>query len=119
QSNLLVIDEDPDLSELMGHLLVSERYNVRVARDGIEGLQEMRRQTPDIVMLDLAMPNLNGPATLKEIRKNWGQIPVIVHTGFTDGDLMKQALAFSPFTLLAKPCSTDQVLETIRKIQRS
>lgn len=119
QTNLLVIDDDPDLGEMMGHLLTSERYNVRVARDGVEGLQEMRQQTPDIVMLDLAMPNLNGSATLKEIRRDWGQIPVIVHTGFTDGELMKQALAFSPFTLLAKPCSVEQLLETVRKVHRS
>src|SRR5262249_12099432 len=87
--------------------------------DGHEGLQEIRRQMPDIVILDLAMPNLNGPATLKEIRKKWGQVPVIVHTGFTDGDLMKQALAFSPFTLLAKPSSPEQVRESVRKVQRS
>ncbi|HYV26745.1 MAG TPA: hypothetical protein VFA77_04395, partial [Candidatus Eisenbacteria bacterium] len=60
-----------------------------------------------------------GPATLKQIRKEWGQIPVIVHTGFTDGELMKQALAYSPFTLLAKPSSAEQILETVRKVQRS
>ena len=70
-------------------------------------------------MVDLKMPNLSGPATLKEIRKDWGQIPVIVHTAFADGELMKQALAFSPFTLLAKPCPAEQVVETVRKIQRA
>jgi len=85
----------------------------------LAGLQEMQRQVPDIVLLDLRMANLDGPATLKEIRKNWGSIPIIVHTGFTDSDLMKQALAFSPFTLLAKPCAANQVLETVRKIQQS
>ena len=119
QSDVLVIDDDPDLGEMIGHLLTAERFNVRTASDGVEALAEMRRKTPDIVMLDLAMPNLNGPATLKEIRKAWGQIPVIVHTGFTDGDLMKQALAFSPLTLLSKPCSADQILDTVRKVQRS
>ncbi len=65
------------------------------------------------------MPELNGAATLKEIRKDWGQIPVILHTAFADGELMKQAMAFSPFTLLAKPCSSEQILETVRKVQRS
>jgi len=119
QSNLLVIDDDPNLGDFMGHLLTAERYNVRLAHDGIEGLQEMRRQTPDIVLLDLAMPKLSGPATLKQIRQEWGHIPVIVHTGFADGELMKQALAYSPFTLLAKPSSAEQILETVRKVQRS
>jgi two-component system nitrogen regulation response regulator NtrX len=82
-------------------------------------LQEMQRQVPDLVLLDLAMPNMNGADTLKEIRKEWGPMPIILHTGFADGDLMKQALAFSPFTLLAKPCPANQVLETVRKVQRS
>ena len=117
-SNVLVIDDDPATLDMMRQLLASERYNVRTALDGHEGLLQMRQHAPDIVLLDLAMPNLSGPATLKEIRKDWGAIPVIVHTGFADGDLMKEALAFSPFTLLAKPCPAEQVLETVRKVQR-
>jgi len=119
QSNLLIIDDDPDTRAMLADLLTTEHYNVRTVRDGAEGLEEMQRQVPDIVVLDLKMPNLDGPATLREIRKHWGCIPVIVHTGFTDSDLMKQALAFSPFTLLAKPCAAHQVLETVRKVQQS
>jgi PAS domain S-box-containing protein len=118
-ANVLVVEDDPDLLEMVRQILESERFNVRTARDGLEGLHEMRRQAPDIVMLDLAMPNLSGPAMLGEIRKDWGQIPVIVHTGFSDGELMKQALPFSPFTLLAKPCLAEQIVETVRRVQRS
>jgi len=119
QTDLLLVDDDPDMLDMLRQLLVAEHYNVRVARDGREALQEMRRQTPDIVLLDLAMPDLNGAATLREIRKAWGQIPVILHTAFANGELMKQALTSSPFTLLAKPCTPDQILQTVRKVQRS
>jgi PAS domain S-box-containing protein len=119
QTNLLVIDDDPDILEMISNLLTAEHYNVRTASDGTRGLEEMKRQVPDIVMLDLAMPNMDGSATLKEIRTTWGAIPVIVHTGFSNSELMKQALSFSPFTLLAKPCTANQVVETIRKVQRS
>jgi PAS domain S-box-containing protein len=119
RSNLLVIDDDPDMLDMLRQLLGAERYNVRTARHGQEGLMEMRRQVPDIVLLDLAMPELTGAATLKEIRKEYGEIPVILHTAFADGDLMKQAMAYSPFTLMAKPSSPEQILETVRKVQRS
>jgi PAS domain S-box-containing protein len=119
RSNVLIIDDDPDLLDILRQILAAEQYNVRTARDGREGLAEMRRQTPDVVLLDLAMPELTGAATLKEIRKDWDEVPVILHTAFADGELMKQALAFSPFTLLAKPCSPAQILETVRKVQRS
>jgi CheY-like chemotaxis protein/anti-sigma regulatory factor (Ser/Thr protein kinase) len=119
RANLLIIDDDPEMLELLSTLLTSEQYNVRTARDGAEGLEQMRRQSPDMVVLDLAMPKLNGPDTLKEIRQHWGAVPIIIHTGFAHGDLMKQALEYSPFTLLAKPSTTEQVLETIRKLHRS
>ena len=119
QTNLLVIDDDPDVLDMLSSLLKAEHYNVRTARDGTSGLEEMRRQAPDIVLIDLAMPNRDGAATLKEIRNEWGAIPVIVHTGFSNSELMKQALAYSPFTLLAKPCTASQVIETVRKVQRS
>ena len=118
-ANILLVEDDPDLREMTREVLAGERFNVRTARDGLEGLHEMRQQTPDIVMLDLAMPNLSGPAMLAEIRKEWGALPVIVYTGFTDGELMKQAIAYSPFTLLAKPCVPEQIIQTIRRVERS
>lgn len=119
RSHLLIIDDDREMLDTLGDVLGREGYQVRTANGGTEGLELMRQQTPDIVLLDLAMPELDGAATLKEIRKDWGAIPVIVHTGYADSTLMKQALAFSPFTLLAKPCSADQLLETVRKVQRA
>ena len=119
RSELLLVDDDPEILQMLGEILRSEDYHVRAARNGREALALMRQQTPDIVLLDLAMPEMDGAAALQEIRKDWGAIPVIVHTGHADSPLMNQALAFSPFTLLAKPCSEEQLLETVRKVQRS
>jgi CheY-like chemotaxis protein len=100
--------------------ILSQEYNVRTAADGREGLKEIERQMPDIILMDLAMPNLNGPDTLREIRKRWaGSIPIIVYTAYFDGELMKQAMEHSPFTLLAKPCLAAQILETARRLLRS
>jgi two-component system, OmpR family, sensor histidine kinase VicK len=118
-SNLLIIGDNPDMLKRLRDLLSAEQYNVRTACDGPEALEELRRRPPDVVMLDLAAPNVNGPLNLKEIRKNWGEVPVILHTAFSDFDRMREALQFSPFTLLAKPCSTDQIVKTIREVQRS
>ena len=119
RSDLLVIDDDPGVLEMLGLLLTSNHYEVRTARDGREGLEEMRRRAPEMVIMDLAMPKQNGAVTLKKIRKSWGDIPVIIHTGFGDGELMRQAMEHSPFTVLAKPCSADQILDTVRNLERS
>ena len=119
QTSLLVIDDDPMILDMVRELLGAEHFHVRTARDGEEGLAEIRRQVPDIILLDLAMPNLDGAATLKAIRENWGALPVILHTGFADSEIVKEAVLFSPFTLLAKPSTAAQIVETVRKVQRS
>jgi DNA-binding NtrC family response regulator len=59
---------------------------------------------------------MDGPSTLKEIRKKLGPIPVIVHTGYPHSELMQRTLESSPFTLLAKPCPPNLFVETVRRI---
>jgi PAS domain S-box-containing protein len=119
KTDLLIVDDDPALLEMLSQVLSPEQFNVRTARDGLEALEQMRRQPADIVLLDLTMPAFNGPSTLKAIRQDWPGVPVIIHTGLSDGEVMKDALLYSPFTLLAKPSSPEQILETIRKVQRA
>jgi signal transduction histidine kinase len=117
RSNVLIVDDDPGLLEILTAVLQTE-FNVQTARDGFEALKQMSQQAADVVLLDLVMPGLDGAGTLNEIRKHWGSVPVIVHTGQAEGELIDQVLAFSPFTLLAKPCSPKRVLEVIRKVER-
>jgi DNA-binding NtrC family response regulator len=64
------------------------------------------------------MPNVSGAVVLKQVRKNWGNVPVIVHTGYPDSELMMHALESSPFTVLAKPCPEQQLVETVRMVKR-
>jgi PAS domain S-box-containing protein len=118
-SNLLIISDNPEVLQQLQSLLSAEQYNVRTAPDAPEALEQLQRWPPDVVMLDLAAPNLRGPANLKAIRRFWGEVPVILHTAFSDFDRMREALEFSPFTLLAKPCSTEQIVKTVRELQRS
>jgi len=117
--DVLVMDDDAQLLDVTGAIL-SVEYNVRTAGDGMECLDEMRRKIPDVVVIDLAMPGVDGPAVLREIRTSWGSsIPIVVYTAHSGGELMKQAMEYSPFTLLAKPCPAAQILETVRKTIRS
>jgi sodium-dependent dicarboxylate transporter 2/3/5 len=76
----------------------------------------MRHHLPDVVLMDLEMPGMDGPTTLEEIRKHWGPLPVILHTGHVDGPLLTRALEWSPFTVLAKPCPMEQLVRTVRDL---
>jgi PAS domain S-box-containing protein len=115
-AHVLVVDDDGDVCEALRRVLEDNGFNVAVAAGGSEALQLLGQKTPDVVVLDLMMAGLDGPSTLKEIRKNLGSIPVILYTGYPDGDLMQRALESSPFTLLAKPCPPQRFVETVRQI---
>lgn len=118
RANLLVVDDDPAMREILSRVLEQAQFDVAIAEDGRAALQQIQRHVPDAVVMDLEMPGMDGPTTLREIRKHWGSLPVILHTGRTDGPLLKQALKWSPFTVLAKPCPMEQLIQTVRAVEQ-
>jgi PAS domain S-box-containing protein len=115
-THVLIVDDDDGVREMLRLILEDQQFEVTTAEEGSEALRLMQMKTPDVVVLDLKMAGLDGPSTLKEIRMNWGLIPVIVYTGYPNGDLMGQAMEFSPFTLLAKACPPKRFVETVRRM---
>jgi PAS domain S-box-containing protein len=113
QTDVLIIDDDADLLETV-KLMLENEYQVRTAIDGADGLKEMQRKVPDIVIMDLSMPNVDGVELLKAVRENWDSVPVIVHTAYSNGNLMKRAMEYSPFTLLSKPSEMSSLLRAVR-----
>jgi CheY-like chemotaxis protein/anti-sigma regulatory factor (Ser/Thr protein kinase) len=118
RANLLLVDDDPAVREILSRVLERAEFTVSTAEDGQSALQQIRRQVPDVVLMDLEMPGLDGPATLQEIRKHWRSLPVILHTGHVNGPLLNRALEWSPFTVLAKPCPMDQLVQTVRDLDQ-
>ncbi|HXJ58600.1 MAG TPA: ATP-binding protein [Verrucomicrobiae bacterium] len=112
--NLLLVDDDPSMRELLQRVLEKAEFDVVTAEDGQAALRQMELRLPDVILMDLEMPGMDGPTTLREIRRQWGAIPVVVHTGHVDGPLLNRALECSPFTVLSKPCSMEQLIQTIR-----
>lgn len=114
--HVLLVDDDPPLCELMSKGLGHEGFRVTTASDGAFALEHIKREMPDVVVMDLAMPDIDGAKLLQQIRKKWGLLPVIIHTGCPHTAIMKRAMEFSPFTVLAKPCPMKQLVETIRSL---
>jgi PAS domain S-box-containing protein len=115
-ARVLIVDDDEGVRESLRLILEKHGFDVIKVGGGSEALQVMSLKAPDVVVLDLVMDGLDGTGTLEEIRKNWGLVPVIVYTGHPDGDLMRRAMEFSPFTLLAKPCPPKRFVETVRRV---
>jgi two-component system alkaline phosphatase synthesis response regulator PhoP len=79
---ILIVDDDPDLVEAVTIILESKNYDVAAAYGGIEGLQKAKTEKPDLIVLDVMMPDKDGYTVCKELKTdpNLGKIPVLLLT---------------------------------------
>ncbi|MBE0415442.1 MAG: response regulator [Dehalococcoidia bacterium] len=84
QAKILVVDDDPDILEAIRAVLEAHSHQVVTARDGEEGLAKLKEEKPDLMILDLLMPRMDGFAVLKELqdprRSKYSNIPVLILT---------------------------------------
>jgi DNA-binding response OmpR family regulator len=113
---LLVVDDDRDIIEVLQKKLLQEGYNVTVAFDGEEALLKVKEEDPDVVILDLMMPKLNGFEVLKEIRDKFQDKwrPVIIVSANAELDSMKSCYNLEADHYLTKPCTMENLLRGIR-----
>ena len=113
---LLVVDDDKEITEMLQKRLIREGYEVVVAFDGEEALAKAKETNPDVILLDLMMPRLNGFEVLKEIRKNYKDKwrPIIIISAKTELDSVKQCYDLEADHYLTKPCSMENILRGIR-----
>jgi CheY-like chemotaxis protein len=109
-----VVDDDPDFRELVCDVLERAGWTVDVSDDGLGALGSIRRAIPQVIVLDLRMPNLGGVEVLKLLRSTevGRQIPVVVTTGATIDDTVR-ALATA---ILVKPFSMDDLLRVVGEV---
>ena len=82
-SDILVVDDDKSISELYKMELSDEGYNVTLAGSGAEALRYLESHRPDLVVLDIAMPGMDGLDTLHHILAKYGAIPVILNSAYS------------------------------------
>ena len=109
-----VVDDDPDLRELACGALERAGWTVDAADDGLAALGTIRHVIPQVIVLDLRMPNLSGVEVLKLLRSTevGRQIPVVVTTGAVVEDSVR-ALATA---ILMKPFSLDDLLRVVAEV---
>ena len=113
---ILVVDDEKDVVETLKTRLLKEGYEVTVAFDGEEALLKVKADNPDIILLDLMLPKLNGFEVLKEIREKhkdkWR--PVIIISAQTELDTVSKGYNLEADHYLTKPCTMENVLRGIR-----
>jgi len=84
REKILIVDDDPDISDALTMILESKGYQVVTARDGVEGLANLKAENPDLLILDLLMPKMDGFAVYKELQDpRWSKfkdMPILILT---------------------------------------
>ena len=122
---ILVVDDDPDILDALAMILESRGYEVCTARDGIEGLANLKAERPDLMILDLLMPKMDGFAVCKELQDpRWSKFkgtPILILTSVREEASRRRyeletGLELNVDDYAEKPISPDVLLERVGKL---
>ena len=114
---ILVVEDDPDLRDLTAYVLRRDRFVVVEAPDGLEALRRWDTDRPDLVVLDLGLPGMDGFEVLRQIREQ-DKTPVLVLTGRTESRDVVRTFGLGTDDFLAKPFEFRELTARIRAILR-
>ena len=112
---MLLVDDDATLRRTLGIGLRAEGHEVLVAADGRSALQALREDKPDIVVLDLGLPDLSGVEVLRRLRA-WSTIPVVVLSARAESTEKVQALDLGADDYVTKPFGMEELLARVRAV---
>jgi two-component system nitrogen regulation response regulator NtrX len=111
--SVLIVDDEPSILQTLSGLLSDEGFEVSTAVNGYEALKIIDAESPDLVLLDIWMPGIDGIETLKEIKKDNPHIQVIIITGHGTIETAVRATKLGAFDLIEKPLSIDKIILAI------
>jgi DNA-binding response OmpR family regulator len=119
-NNILIVDDEPDIREVMGMMLAENGYRIRTAEDGIQALEMIKEEAPDLILLDMNMPRMSGVVFYQNIANTHGggsKYPVLIITGRTALEQVFKDFEVDGF--ISKPFNFDdlnaQVAKTLAK----
>jgi DNA-binding response OmpR family regulator len=91
QKKILIVENDTVITKILAHTLTQNGFSVAEARDGVEGIEIADTQRPDLILLDIDMPKMDGLTMLKELRKSGNTTPIIMLTNLNNPDYIADA----------------------------
>jgi len=114
-AKILIVDDNPEILKMLQSRLESEGYAVINASDGHEALKKISLEKPDLVLLDIFIPEMDGIDILKILREENPQLPVIIITAFPSEETRRIAEEYKVFAYFKKPFQFEELRETIEE----
>jgi DNA-binding NtrC family response regulator len=112
---VLVVDDQADMRWVLSCLLREQGFDVLTAEDGEQAVAQVKREPPQVVLMDLKMPRLDGLEALEEIKQCAPEVPLIVLTAYGSVPSAVQAMKLGAYDFITKPFDNDELLYTVKR----
>ncbi len=113
-ASILLVDDEPQILQMVSGLLQDEGYEVLTANDGENGVRLVREDNPDLVLLDIALPGMDGLEVLQELKRVAPTLPVIMISAYGSVENAVRATRLGAYDFIEKPPHADKILLTVR-----
>ena len=103
KKTILIVDDEKELCKILSDSLFQDHYRVLVAFEGKRALQLVKEEKPDLILLDIKMPRMNGIEVLKKIKKMKKEIAVIMFTAYGTLETAREAMKLGAYDYVTKP----------------
>jgi len=117
-TRILIVDDEPSIRRLLRTSLVSQGFQIVEAATGREALDEVGQAQPDLIVLDLGLPDMQGQEVIRLLRGQGSSVPIVVLSSRTDETGKVEALDLGADDYVTKPFGTDELLARIRTALR-
>ena len=114
RENILVVDDEPNILKVLGDILTDEGYRVRTAHSGEDALAEVQRSSPDLVILDIWLPGMDGLQTLDVLKGVVPETPVIMISGHGTIETAVRAIKMGAYDFIEKPPTIERTLLAVQ-----
>ncbi len=116
ERRILVVEDDVGTSRLVGEILRSEGTKIEYASDGVDALETLRTSVPDLVVLDLALPRIDGWEILNTLQQAGREIPVVIITAHGQGSAAERAFEKGASRFFEKPFIPGELKEAVSEL---
>ena len=113
---ILIVDDDKDIVKIVTTMLEGRGWDVSAAYGGHEALDSVNSAKPDIILLDIMMPEMNGIEVLKRIKKIDPEARIIMITAFGDVESYLDSMELGAYEYINKPFETDELIDMVKKV---